>query len=75
MASILGNNSNFILLPPNNVLVIVRACAVEFDGATITCLGGHNFTGISANLIVNRKCFDDSWIKSWHMCLYNYYNM
>ncbi|XP_065913056.1 uncharacterized protein [Dysidea avara] len=54
MASISGNNSNFILLPPsNNILVIVRASTVEFDRAIITCGGGHNFTGISANLSVN----------------------
>ena len=59
MASISGNNSNFILLPPsNNILVIVRASTVEFDRAIITCGGGHNFTGISANLSVNRKCVD-----------------
>ena len=61
MTSILRNTSNFILLPPsNNVLVIIRASAAEFDMAIITCLGGHNFTGISANLNVNCKCVDDS---------------
>jgi len=61
VASIMGNDSNFILLPPNNDLVIVRASAIEFDRATITCLGGQNFPGISATLSVNRKCVDQPW--------------
>ena len=57
-----GNSSdNFILLPPHNSrLIIVRHDGVIFDQATIICMGGLNFTGINATLIISRKCIYDN---------------
>ena len=52
-----GNSSdNFILLPPHNSrLIIVRHDEAVFDGATISCFGGLNLTGINAPLLIRRK--------------------
>ena len=67
--NILRNNSNFLLLSSNSVLVIVRASAFEFDGVTIMCDGGRNFSGLSASLIVNRKCVDECVDESRHIVI------
>ena len=51
-----GNSSDFILLPPHDSrLIIVRHDVATFDRAIITCTGGLNFTGITAQLFFDSK--------------------
>jgi len=52
-----NSSEDFILLPPHNSkLVIVRHDINIFDQATITCNGGRNFTGLNAQLSIDREC-------------------
>ena len=53
-----SNTSDLILLPPHNSsLIIVRHDRATFDRATVTCMGGRNFSGINAQLFIDCKCF------------------